>query len=129
MKKQIFEFFKFGLVGLFGIFIDFSITWVCSYKLEMYYIVANGIGFCVAASSNYLVNSCWTFSANQTIGIKSFSIFLMISSIGLLLNSACVLMFKDFFNLNLYLAKLLAVVIVFNWNFFANAKFTFSEGR
>lgn len=116
---------KFGLVGLLGMIIDFGITWLCKEKLKWNKYVANGCGFTLAVVSNYSINRLWTFTSNNPHWLKEFSIFLTVSLIGLLLNTTFLYFFHQKKNKNFYLAKFLAILIVFIWNFLANFFFNF----
>ncbi|HPF94504.1 MAG TPA: GtrA family protein, partial [Tenuifilaceae bacterium] len=81
------KFFKYGLVGLSGVFVDFAFTWICKeiFKLNKY--IANSIGFTVAASSNYILNRVWTFASKSEEIALEYSLFIGISIVGLLLNN------------------------------------------
>jgi putative flippase GtrA len=70
-KLFIYKFIKFGAVGCSGMIIDFGITYLCKeiFKLNKY--ISNGIGFILAATSNYFLNRIWTFeSCKEDIGIQ-----------------------------------------------------------
>jgi len=120
------KFIKFGIVGFSGLLVDYSITWVSKEKLEIQKYVSNAIGFCTAASSNYIFNRLWTFrSTNPEIAIE-YSHFIFISIIGLGINTLILWLIVSKFRLNFYLSKLFAIIVVTVWNFFANVYFTFS---
>lgn len=125
MYSFILKMIKFGLVGLLGMMIDFGITWLCKEKLKWNKYVANGCGFTLAVVSNYSINRRWTFTSNNPHWLKEFSIFLTVSLIGLLLNTTFLYFFHQKKNKNFYLAKFLAILIVFIWNFLANFFFNF----
>ena len=127
------QFFQFGLVGLSGLFIDFGITWILKERIYFNTYIANGSGFLAAATSNYILNRVWTFSSvNPNIALEYLS-FLLISIVGLAINSLIlyILVDKTKFTLNspklkFYLSKLVATAVVTIWNFFMNLLFTFS---
>jgi len=120
------KFIKFGIVGFSGLLVDYSITWVSKEKLEIQKYVSNAIGFCTAASSNYIFNRLWTFrSTNPEIAIE-YSHFIFISIIGLGINTLILWLIVSKFKLNFYLSKLFAIIVVTVWNFFANVYFTFN---
>ena len=124
----LFKFIKFGVVGFSGVFIDFSITYLCKEKLRIQKFVANAIGFIVAATSNYYFNRIWTFkSTNPEVAVE-FGNFLFISIIGLGINSVVLWVLNAKFKLNFYFAKLLAIVVTTFWNFIANYLYTFAAG-
>ena len=120
-----FRFLKFGGVGLSGLLVDFSLTWLCKEKLGLQKYVSNTIGFLAAASSNYYLNRIWTFDSHNPNILTQYGNFLIISTIGLGLNTLLIYSFHDRMKLNFYLAKLLAIGCVMLWNFLANYFFTF----
>ena len=86
MYSFILKMIKFGLVGFLGMMIDFSTTWLCKEKLKWNRYVANGCGFTLAVVCNYLINRQWTFTSSNPLWLKEFTIFLVVSLIGLLLS-------------------------------------------
>lgn len=120
------KFLKFGIVGFIGLLIDFSITWLLKEKLKVNKFIANGTGFAIAASVNYIINRVWTFqSSNPDVKTEYFS-FIIVSVIGLGINSFVLWFFIKKFKMNFYVAKLLAIGVTTIWNFVANLLFTFA---
>ena len=123
------KFLKFGLVGFSGVFVDFGITYLTKEKLHIPKYIANAIGFTTAASTNYYLNRVWTFeSTNPRIALE-YSEFLIISLIGLGINTLILWLLVSKFRMNFYLAKVFAIAVVTIWNFLANAYITFNTGR
>lgn len=125
MYSFILKMIKFGLVGFLGMMIDFSTTWFCKEKLKWNRYVANGCGFTLAVVCNYLINRQWTFTSSNPLWLKEFTIFLIVSLTGLLLNTSFLYFFHQKKGKNFYIAKFMAILIVFIWNFLANFFFTF----
>lgn len=119
--------FKFGIVGFSGILIDFGSTYFLKENIGVNAYLANSIGFCLAAFSNYLLNRVWTFKDKNNLILQQFGMFFIISLIGLVLNNILIYVLNTYLGLSFYIAKFLAISIVFFWNYFANAKFTFRK--
>ena len=126
-KKKIIQLFKFGMVGLSGLLIDFSVTYFFKEHLHFNPYLANILGFCFAVVNNYLINRAWTFKSKEQAIIQQFGKFLLIAMIGLGLNTLCIYLLQQQLHLPFYLAKLIAIVIVFAWNYTINATLTFSK--
>ena len=137
LKPLILKFLKFGVVGVSGAVIDFGMTALCKGILGMPELLANAIGFTVAATSNYVLNRIWTWkSTSKDVGVE-YAKFFFVSLIGLGLNSLIVLLLKDtsivprFVDTTLdwdfWVAKVIATAIVMVWNFLANNFFTFRK--
>ena len=125
MYSFILKMIKFGLVGFLGMMIDFGATWLCKEKLKWNKYVANGCGFTLAVISNYSINRRWTFTSNNPHWVKEFTIFLSVSLIGLAINTSFLYFFHQKKDKNFYIAKFLAILIVFIWNFLVNFFFNF----
>lgn len=125
-KTLLVKFLKFGVVGGSGVIIDFFFTWICKEKLNIHKYVSNAIGFTIAASSNWVFNRIWTFhSTNQDV-LREYSDFLIISLIGLAINSTVLWFITEKLKINFYASKLAAIGVTTIWNFFANYLYTFS---
>jgi len=126
VEKVIFvKFVKFLLVGFSGLIIDFGITWLLKEKMKVQKYAANALGFICAASSNYLFNRIWTFeSHNPEIGLE-YGKFILISAIGLAINTLVLWILVSKFRWHFYFSKLVAIAVVTLWNFIMNFLFTF----
>jgi putative flippase GtrA len=120
---MLFKFLKFGIVGLSGMVIDFSITFLLKEKLKIHRYISSSAGFTIAASSNYLFNRLWTFSSNNPKILVEYGTFITISLVGLVINNLFLYLFEK--RLKFYPAKLSAIGVTTVWNFFANYYLTF----
>ena len=125
-KLLVSKLLKFGLVGCSGMIIDFGITYLCKEILKLNKFLSNGIGFILAATSNYFLNRNWTFnSQNEEIGIQYIQ-FMIVSAVGLGINSLVLYLLNEKLKWNFYFSKLTAIGVTTIWNFFANLLFTFA---
>ena len=120
------RFVKFGLVGLSGMAIDFSITSVCKEKLGFNKYLANSLGFCFAVTSNFLLNRYWTFESGAQPFTPQFARFMLVSLSGLAINNLLLYLLVKKLQSNFYLLKLIVIGLVFFWNYFVNFLFTFN---
>lgn len=136
-RSLITKFIKFGVVGASGAVIDFGLTALCKGIFGIPELLANAIGFTVAATSNYFFNRVWTWkSTSKDVGAE-YAKFFFVSLIGLGLNSLIVLLLKDLtiipcfvdttLDWNFWVAKIIATAVVMVWNFVANNFFTFRK--
>lgn len=125
-KLLISKFIKFGAVGCSGMIIDFGLTYLCKEILRINKFVSNAIGFVLAATSNYFLNRIWTFESHkEEIGVQYLQ-FMIVSTIGLAINSLVIYLLNEKLKWNFYLSKLLAIGVTTIWNFLANLLFTFA---
>jgi dolichol-phosphate mannosyltransferase len=72
-----------------------------------------------------VLNRLWTFHSTSNEIAKEYSLFLAVSIIGLLINTAVVYILSEKRHYNFYISKIVATVVVTCWNFLANYYFTF----
>jgi putative flippase GtrA len=124
-KFFILKFLKFGVVGFSGVFVDFGITYLFKEIIKINKYVSNAIGFVCAATSNYILNRIWTFQSENADVATEYGKFMLVSAIGLGINSLTLYILTDKFKWNFYLSKTFAIGAATLWNFFANLLFTF----
>lgn len=122
---MIIKFIRFCIVGGSGVFVDFGITWLFKELLRFNKYIANALGFLCAATSNFFLNRMWTFAGTEGDTGTQYLRFLLISVIGLGINSLTVFLLHGKIKWNFYLSKLLATGVVTFWNFFMNYLFNF----
>lgn len=129
------KFILFCIVGFIGLLVDFGITWLLKEQIRVNKYIANGTGFLVAASVNYLLNRIWTFSSTNPNIAGEYTLFLLISTVGLAINSGILYLLVEKVNISklengskskFYLSKLIAIGVVTIWNFMMNYFITFS---
>ncbi|KAF0130202.1 MAG: hypothetical protein FD155_1988 [Bacteroidetes bacterium] len=120
------KFIKFGLVGFSGVFVDFSVTWLLKERFKVQQYVSNAAGFMTAASTNYVLNRIWTFQSTNPNVAFEYGEFILISIIGLAINTTILWLLVSRLKLNFYVSKIIAIGIVTLWNFAANLAFTFN---
>jgi putative flippase GtrA len=125
------EIIRYGMVGVLStaldyLFLNLSHTLMGGANQTLGW--ATAIGFCVGLVNGYYFNSRWTFKYN-TKGQegKKFGQFAIISLVGLALTEIIVLYFANNVGHDKNIAKLIAVIIVFFWNFFGNKMWTFQK--
>ena len=127
LKQQLVHALKFGLVGMVGLLVDFSVTWIMKEALYVNAYLANASGFVLAASGNFYLNKKWTFNDSDTRIFKQYFTFFLIALFGLLLHSTLLYVLYGHWGISFYWGKLMPVAVVFFWNFFANSFFTFTQ--
>lgn len=126
MLELLLRFIKFGFVGASGLIIDFGITFFLKEKVKVQKYLANAIGFISAASSNYLLNRIWTWQSNNPEVLNEYLSFVIVSIIGLGINSLALWILVSKFKRQFYFAKFLAIVITTLWNFAGYSLITFA---
>ena len=81
---------RFFLVGTLNTFIDLVVLniliWIFGIAIGLFYSVFKAISFLGATINSYFWNKFWTFGKKETVSPKEFFKFLIVTSIGLLIN-------------------------------------------
>lgn len=113
------------MVGLSGMVIDFGLTYLLKEYARLHKYLANAIGFSLAASNNFYWNKFWTFEDTNVEITLQYVSFVTVSLIGLGINTLALMVLEKKMQLNFYLAKAVAIMVVVLWNFTMNYLFTF----
>ena len=119
-------FLKFSISGLCGVIINFSLTYFLKDKLNLNKYFSNSFALSLALISNYFLNRLWTFQLDYQSVYYQFSKFLLVVVVSIFFNHIIVYINHKYFKINFYYSKLIAVILVFIWNFFMHSFFTFS---
>lgn len=120
------QFLKYSAVGIVGTLVDVGSLYVFVDFGGLPVVRASILSFALAVLNNYILNRFWTFRHNISIGgHKRFMKFVMLSLIGLWLNSLFMYFFVHSIDIWYVYAKILASVLVFLWNYIGNRYWTF----
>jgi putative flippase GtrA len=125
MKLPYHEMIRFGIVGISGMVIDFSLTWLLREKAKWNQYAANSIGFTMAASNNFIWNKFWTFRNTSSAYLQQYSLFMLISLGGLLINNGVLWVCHRKLGIHFYISKAIAVGVVVVWNYILNKTVAF----
>ncbi|MBI2355655.1 MAG: GtrA family protein [Candidatus Doudnabacteria bacterium] len=134
------QFIRFAIVGAVNTLLDFAILNLLSWATGIYegngIIPLNVISFTVAVVNSYFLNKAWAFKdrASEEQG-KKFTLFLIVSVIGAIINTATVRivstnidpMFGLSQELWLNAAKVIATGLSLVWNFIGYKVFVFKK--
>ena len=111
MKKIIEQFLKFVVVGGISFLVDFTVYTIMCNVMHIYYIIAGVLGFTVSVVVNYILSMRYVFlSKDDTRKDKEFFIFVVLSLMGMFLNTILLYLCIDILYSNLgYLKQLLSI--------------------
>lgn len=122
------RFFRFGVVGFSGVFVDMGIFYVLREIVKLGLTRSTVLSSEVAIINNFLWNDLWTFDdiSSRQKGwrkrLKRLLKFNLVCLSGVVLNALLVNLLFNLFGMNEYLAKLIAIAAVTFWNFWFNLK-------
>jgi len=127
--KAIYQFIKFIEVGILSTAIDFGILnlliWITGITGGLIIAPLNATPFLVSSTNSYFLNKSWTFQSKESAWGKKFPKFLIISGIGLGINTGIVVLGTSLISPLLGLSsgawvnlmKVLATSVSMTWNF------------
>lgn len=127
-KETLYQFIKFGLVGLSNTVLSYVVYCVLV-KLNTHYQIANIVGFIVGVLNSYYWNNRYVFKTNEgekRNHIKTlFKTFVAYGITGLLLQGFLLWLFVERFEIDSLIAQLLGLCITVPLNFVLNKFWSF----
>ncbi len=122
--------FRFGIVGAVATIADWSTYGAATRVLHFHYLEGQVAGYTVGITVSFLLSIKWVFAA-RTLGNRAldFVAFALVGIIGLALTSLLMWIGVDKLRLFDLLAKAIATVLVFFWNFGARRILMFKIGH
>lgn len=116
--------FTYLFVGALGAVIDLVFFLLLHHTFLVAILTANIFSTSVAVVHNFLWHHLVTFRNHSQIKLRAFGIFIMVSLVGIALNSLVVLGGVSI-GLAPVFAKIFAIVVVTVWNYVLNSRVTF----
>ncbi|MBU1563790.1 GtrA family protein [Patescibacteria group bacterium] len=138
-QKFIKQFSKFVVIGFINTALDFAILnllmWWTGIYSGSWIILLNIVSFSIAVFNSYFWNKYWTFKDKDKIEAKEFSQFVIVTLIGLAINSSIIFevttLISPMFGLSpelwANLAKAAATGFSLIWNFAGYKFFVFKK--
>src|SRR5436190_8899539 len=121
------QLFKFGLVGASGYVVNLVVFALLVKSADIHHIAAAVLSFCVAVSSNFILNRVWTFRARAGHAGFQAARFFTVSVGGLGVNLIVLYGLVDLANAPTVASQAIAVAIAMPVNFIGNKLWTFGN--
>ena len=116
-NKLLNQILKFGLVGGTAFVIDYVLLYFCTEFLHIHYLISSIISFTVSDIFNYILSIKWVFDVKKKQDVKDFVIFIILSVIGLGINSLIMYVMVEKFGVYYMLSKIVSTAVVMVYNF------------
>jgi len=116
------------MVGLASAIISFSILFMFTEYLHLWYVISAVLSFIFSAIFNFMANKFWSFKNNlrgraaYNQGVK----FIIVYVSGMIINTFLIYTFTEFVGLDYRLSWVIATGVVTFWNFGFTHFWTFS---
>ena len=130
-RSEVSRFLKFSVVGAFGAVVDIGMLNLLVQIFGLPKVWANTCSFSVAVCSNFVWNRLWTYPETRSDPVASqLGQFALVNIVGLGINQAIFLsldrwVFVGWGTLGYNLAKVVAIGVVWFWNFGVNRLWTY----
>lgn len=123
--------FRFGLVGLSGIFVNMGLLYALTEIAGFYYLVSAVIAIELSIVNNFVWNDVWTFQSARGLRfgrrIQRFLSFQAVSMGGLIINMLVLYLLADVAGVYYLIANLAGILIAFAWNYAVNRHITWKS--
>lgn len=114
---------KFGVVGVIAFLVDYLLMIALKELAGVDAVLAAGISFTVSLVVNYLLSMSFVFERRGDITRRrEFILFVVLSTVGLLINEACMWAGTELAAADYRLVKIGATAVVMVWNFWSRKR-------
>ena len=118
--KVFIQLIRYTFVGGFAFIVDFFLLWFLTDICHIHYLISASLSFLAGLIINYLISTRWVFDKSKVSNKKlEFLFFGLIGVVGLGLNDLLIWLLTDFSKFHYLVSKIIAVFLVYLWNFFA----------
>ena len=121
-RERILEIVRFCFVGGVSFLMDYSLLFVLTEFVGIYYLYSSAISFSITVVFNYWLCVIYVFKGATKQTTRQAIIFFGTGVVGLGLNQLCMWFFVDVVSLHYMLAKIFATAIVTIWNYVTKRK-------
>lgn len=114
MLKQI---VKFGFTGGISFIVDYSVLVFLTEVLGLNYLVSNCLSFIISVIVNYILSMKFVFKSVNNNKVFDFIVFIILSAVGLGLNSLIMFICTDYIGIYYMISKIGATGVVMIFNF------------
>lgn len=123
------HFLWFFIVGVISSLVDIGLLYaLCEYG-GIWYIPAAVVSYCCGILVSYSLNKILTFHDRTRNYLSQFTTFAAISFSCLMVNVTIIWILVELAALNYLVAKVIATICAFFWNYYGQSRITFRTGN
>lgn len=119
------KFLLYSLCGGIGVITDYSVYYYLT-SLDLWYQLANIIGYSLGTLVSFMLNRKMTFSVSDNT-FQRLLLFFAIAMIGFVISSLLLYLFIEYLSLDSSIAKIMTLPFILVIQFSLNRKITFSN--
>ena len=114
------QFICYGITALIAFVIDFTLLYLLTTYLHLFYLLSATLSFLISAMANYLLSTHFVFCTRSSCKIHiEIGLFLLVTLIGLILNDLILWFITEKIGVFYLCSKIIAGLLVFFWSFFS----------
>lgn len=118
----------FLFVGIIASLVDIGLLFCFCEFMGFGYLTAATLSYCTGLLVSYSLNKILTFHDRSRNYLAQFTAFAIVSVSGLLVNITIIWLLVEYAAFHYLIAKIVATVGAFFWNYYGQNRFTFREG-
>lgn len=118
-------FIKYGVMAVVVVGIEIGSFWILNTPLGINYLIATILSLFIGIILNWLGSRYFVFGNSQHSAKKEFSLVLITSLFGVVLQTATVYVTVELINQAPIIGKVLAIIITFFWNYIVRKKYIY----
>lgn len=128
INKSLLQYFRYLMCGAAATTTDVVLLYTLTHFFGIHYLLAAACSFATGIIVNYTLNTKLVFQSSGKLK-KEFSLFALIGVGGMLWTEIILWILVDKLKFLVMVAKLVAIALVLQWNFFMRKKFVFAEEK
>ncbi|MFC1872244.1 GtrA family protein [Chloroflexota bacterium] len=119
------NFLYYFLLAGFCSVIDVGVLYALTDWAGLFYLISATFSFIIAQSLNYYLNRRLNFRSKSEQVAKQLTMFISVNTVGLGISLGILAVFVEVFGLWYILARIISMLIAFNFNFYIHKRYTF----
>jgi putative flippase GtrA len=124
MNETMVKFIKYAIVGGSTLALDLGLLYIFVEFLKIHYIISATLSLGTATLTNYYLNKAWSFSSSAKL-LGSLSKYLVLFAFNYAVTMLLMYVFVEFFGFHYLTIKIITVLIIVLWNFYAYKRFIY----
>lgn len=120
-------FLHYLLVSVVSTTYDITLLYLLTEIVGWNYLVSATASYCIGTIVAYVGQRTITFKDQNKQIAKQFGVFVIVSTIGLIINLGILKLFVSAFGVHYLFGKIIAIGVGFFWNYSINKKITFKK--
>lgn len=125
--NEIFNYFKYCLVGGTGAIIDFVLYGSIIYIFNTNYLISNLFSFTFSTLIVFYLQKNWTFRYTTNKNLKTFNRYFQAVIVTYILNNIILIILIELMYFDLLISKVLQIFISFLWGYNINKYYVFNK--